>query len=56
MENDRGLVELTATVYRGVCAEVVYTQRRDEVLGILDDGSAVELPEGTGRNCNSWRR
>ena len=30
----------------GVCAEAVDAQRRDEVLGILDDGSAVELPEG----------
>ena len=46
LENDPGLVELTATAYEGVCAEVVYTQRRNEVLGILGDVGAVVLPEG----------
>ena len=39
-------MELTATAYERVCAGVVYTQRRNKVLGILGDVGAVALPEG----------
>ena len=46
LKNDPGLVELMATAYEGVCAGVVYTQRRNEVLGILVDVGPVELPKG----------
>ncbi|CAM9107294.1 unnamed protein product, partial [Ascophyllum nodosum] len=44
--NDPGRVELTATAYEGVCAGVVCTQRRNEVLGILGDVDPVELAKG----------
>ena len=56
LKNDPGLVELTVTAYEGVCAGVVYTQRRNEVLGILVDVGPVELPDSIDAELQQLKR